>query len=114
MMYGKAEFVNLVHWTALDCTPSVRHDNFSDSPQPVRRVLFNPPLHARWRVKQNPPYAGSARSSSVLEASRPERIPSPQPGAVHGLALRKGRKTGKKGAKTPRDGLFPPKFPRRL
>ena len=24
--------------------------------QPVGRVLFNPPLHARWRVKENPPY----------------------------------------------------------
>ena len=23
----------------------------------VGRVLFNPPLHARWRVKENPPYA---------------------------------------------------------
>jgi len=29
---------------------------FSGAPQPVGRVLFNPPLHARWRVKENPPY----------------------------------------------------------
>ena len=25
--------------------------------RPVGRVLFNPPFQARWRVKENPPYA---------------------------------------------------------
>jgi hypothetical protein len=32
----------------------------------VGRVLFHPPLHARWRVKENPPYA----SCGALEIAK--------------------------------------------
>jgi len=32
------------------------------------RVLFNPPLHARWRVKENPPY-GCVASLAMTTAT---------------------------------------------
>jgi len=39
------------------CRPAPTMSVDRGSPEArVGRVLFNPPLHARWRVKENPPY----------------------------------------------------------
>jgi hypothetical protein len=34
----------------------------------VGRVLFNPPLRARWRVKANPPYAAAVIASEAKQS----------------------------------------------
>jgi hypothetical protein len=42
---------------------------------PVGRVLFNPPLHAKWRVKENPPYGLGLKARSRLQAQGSKPAP---------------------------------------
>jgi len=47
------------------CRPAPTMSVDRGSPEArVGRVLFNPPLHARWRVKENPPYGSCIEPSN--------------------------------------------------
>jgi len=58
-----------------------RHTHF------VGRVLFNPPLRTRWRVKENPPYADSKKIQTVPSQTIGTRFAATAAGEITSMSI---------------------------